>query len=521
MSKIDFNDGRAVVIVGSGAGGGTLANELCQRGVDVIVLEAGKHYTINDFVNDEATMFGRITWLDKRTMSGDASWVTNRAAPTWTCKTVGGTTVHWAGCCPRFKEHELRIRTVYGDIAGADLIDWPITLQELAPYYDKAESKMGITGTHGIPLLPGNNNFKVLQAGAGKLGYKQVSTGHMAINSQARDGRPGCQQLGFCFQGCKTGAKWSTLYAELPKAQATGKLDLRPECMALQVQHDASGKVTGVLYADPSGKQQLQKARAVCVAGNAVETPRLLLNSASSKFPDGLANSNGAVGKYYTVHATGAVFAVFDKPVHMHRGTTMAGIVEDESRNDPSRGFVGGYYMEQIAVGAMAFAVTTVPDAWGEEYGQLMDAYDRVAGIWLCGEDMPLARNRITLNTSEKDQYGLPIPHVHIDRHANDLALVEHSRKQATALYEAAGATKVIQTPAYPAGHNMGSCRMSTKPADGVVNRWGQAHEVKNLFVSDGSVFTTSAAANPTLTITALAIRQAEYIAGQMARGQL
>jgi choline dehydrogenase-like flavoprotein len=177
--------------------------------------------------------------------------------------------------------------------------------------------------------------------------------------------------------------------------------------------------------------------------------------------------------------------------------------------------------MEQMAVGPMVLAVTTLPDAWGQDYADFLGGYDRVAGMWLCGEDLPMARNRITLNATEKDQYGLPVPHVHIDRHPNDLAIVEHARKQADALYRAAGAIKVVQTPAYPAGHNMGSCRMSAKPADGVVNKWGQAHDVNNLFVSDGSVFTTSAAANPTLTITALAIRQAEYIASQMSQGAI
>src|SRR6202022_3384596 len=151
----------------------------------------------------------------------------------------------------------------------------------------------------------------------------------MAINSKDRDGRGSCQQIGFCFQGCKSGAKWSTLYTEIPKAEATGKLDLRPESMVMQIQHDANGKATGVLHADKHGQHQLQKARVVCVAGNSIETPRLLLNSSSSTFPHGLANSSGQVGKNYMRHTTGSVFATFAKPVHMNRGTIMAGIVRD------------------------------------------------------------------------------------------------------------------------------------------------------------------------------------------------
>ncbi len=154
----------------------------------------------------------------------------------------------------------------------AQLLDWPITLVELAPYYDKAEDKMGVTRTHDIPGLPGNNNFKVLQAGAGKLGYQKVHTGRMAINSQPRDGRAACQQLGFCFQGCRMGAKWSTLYTEIPKAEATGHFELRPNSHVLKITHDASGKVDGVLYVDGDGNQQHQKARIVCVAGNSIES---------------------------------------------------------------------------------------------------------------------------------------------------------------------------------------------------------------------------------------------------------
>ena len=164
---------------------------------------------------------------------------------------------------------------------------------------------MGVTRTHDIPGLPGNNNFKVMYNGAIRVGYKDVHTGRMAINSRPRDDRASCLQLGFCFQGCKSGAKWSTLYTEIPKAEATGKLDLRPESMVLQIQHDDAGKVTGVLYADKDGNQQVQKARAVCVACNSIETPRLLLNSASAKFPDGLANSSGQVGRNYMRHTTG------------------------------------------------------------------------------------------------------------------------------------------------------------------------------------------------------------------------
>ena len=522
MAKFDLNDDSVVAVIGSGAGGGTLANELCQKGVKVVLLEAGGREEITDFQNDEWGSFGQISWLDKRTTSGTWRVAKDFAGlPAWICKTVGGSTVHWAGASLRFQEHEFRVKSEYGGIEGASLLDWPLTLADLEPYYAKAEDKLGVTRTNGIPGLPGNNNFKVMYAGAKRLGYKDVHTGRMAINSRPRDGRAACQQIGFCFQGCKSGAKWSTLYVEIPKAEATGNLDLRTQAQVLQVQHDDGGKVTGVLYADKDGNQQLQKARAVCIAGNSIETPRLLLNSASSKFPDGLANSSGQVGKNYMRHMTGSVYATFDRPVNMYRGTTMAGIITDESVNDPSRGFVGGYEMETLSLGLPFMAAFLNPGAWGADFTAAMDEYENMAGMWLVGEDMPQESNAISLHASEKDQFGLPVPNVHFDDHPNDVAMRNHAFKQGSAVYEAVGAKRVIETPPYPSTHNLGTCRMSAKAADGVCNGFGQTHDVKNLFISDGSQFTTGGAENPTLTIVTLAIRQADHIAQQMKSGEI
>lgn len=517
MSKINLNDGSVVVVIGSGAGGGTLANELCQKGIKVVLLEAGNHESASSFQNDEWGSFGQISWLDKRTTSG--SWRVAQdfsGLPAWICKTVGGSTTHWAGASLRIQDHEFRAKTHYGEVAGANLLDWPLTLQELEPYYDRAEDKLGVTRTHGIPGLPGNNNFKVMHAGAKKLGYKVCHTGRMAVNSRARDGRTYCRQLGFCFQGCKMDAKWSTMNAEIPKAEKTGNLDLRPASHALKIEHDKSGKVTGVIYVDKNGKQQRQLARVVCVAGNAIETPRLLLNSESVQYPDGLANSSGQVGRNYMRHMTGSVYATFDEPVHMWRGTTMAGIITDESRHDPSRGFVGGYEMETLSLGLPFMAAFLDPGGWGRDFCRAMDNYANMAGMWLVGEDMPQESNRITAHSSEKDQHGMPVPNVHFSDHPNDIAMREHAYRQGDAVYRAAGANHVYPVPPYPSTHNLGTCRMSARARDGVVNKHGQAHDVDNLFISDGSQFTTGASENPTLTIVTLAIRQADYIAKKM-----
>ena len=466
--------------------------------------------------------FAQISWLDTRTTSGNFRLAKDFSGlPSWIVKAVGGSTIHWAGASLRFQEHEWKARTTYGDVQGASLLDWPIDGEELAPYYSKAEEKLRVTRTGDREGLPGNNNYKVFEAGAKKLGYKDVHTGRMAINSRDYDDYAACQQTGFCFQGCKWGAKWSSAYHDIPLGEATGNLEVRENAQALKIEHDDTGKVTGVLYADKDGNQHLQKARIVCVAGNSVESPRLLLNSASNMFPDGLANSSGQVGRNYMRHMTGSVYAVFDQPVRMWRGTTMAGIITDESRHDPSRGFVGGYEMETLSIGLPFMAAFLDPGSWGREFATALDSYENMAGMWLVGEDMPQETNRITLNHDIKDQHGLPTPNVHFDDHPNDVAMRNHAYQQGMAIYDAMGATRAFPTPPYPSTHNMGTNRMSEKPRDGVVNRWGQSHDVKNLFVSDGSQFTTGAAENPTLTIVALAIRQADRIASEMSKGNI
>lgn len=519
MTRFEYDDDDVVVIVGSGAGGGTSANELCQRGLKVVVLEAGPHLTGPDYHQDEWPAFNQMAWTDPRTTSGSWGIATDFPnLPAWIVKAVGGTSTHWAGACPRFKSYELATRSTYGDIEGASLLDWPISLAELEPYYDKAEIKMGVTHRHGRPPLPANNNYKVLANGAAKLGYKMISTGPYATNATPYDGRPATVQDGFNFQGDKQGSKWSTLVAELPKAEATGNLDLRPECQAVQIEHDASGRASGVLYIDRNGSLRRQKASVVVVAGNSIETARLLLMSGSAQHPDGLANSSGEVGKNYMRHLTGTVWGQFDKPVNMHRGETMAGVVADESHHDPDRGFVGGYYFETISLGPAFLAKFVAPGKWGSQVTQLLDEYANTAGMWIVGEDIPSATNRVTLSGDTTDAHGLPVANVHYDDHANDIAMRTHALRQGAKIYEAVGAHRTIETPPYPSTHNLGTCRMSQRPRDGVLDRHGRAHDVPNLFVADGSVMTTGAAANPTMTIVALAIRQAEFIANEFTK---
>jgi choline dehydrogenase-like flavoprotein len=504
-----LSDGSVVVVIGSGAGGGTVANELAQRGIDVVCLEAGKRLTLGDIVNDAAAMDQKMGWHDKRL-----------GAPTWLCKTVGGTTMRWSAMTPRFRDFELRAKSVYGSLGGTNLIDWPLSLEEILPYYDKAEAKMGISGTHGTPPSFETSNYKVLKAGARRVGYNEITSKRSAINSVARDGRPACQHIGFCFSGCAVGAKWSTMYTEVPKAEATGHFEIRTSTMAVKVTHNHNGKVKGVIYADVDGVLHEQKARAVCVAGNVVETTRLLHNSQSNLYTDGMGNSSGHLGRNYMRHVMSLTVGIMPGPVNFHRGPRQSGMILDEQIHDDARGFAGGYIIQTGA--DQPYGIAASASGWGSEIAEFLDNYSHLAGCWITGEDPPETDNRITFSDTERDSYGLSVPVLHYRDHPNSIAMREHAIRQCESIYESLGAKRIFSRPNVGHGcHNMGVARMSDRPADGVTNKWGRLHDVPNLFVSDGSLFPSSAAPNPTLTIVALAIRQAEHIADSMKRREI
>jgi hypothetical protein len=221
-------------------------------------------------------------------------------------------------------------------------------------------------------------------------------------------------------------------------------------------------------------------------------------------------------------HMSGTVYAIMPGRVNFERGTQMAGIVKDEARFDPKRGFAGGYEIETLpGFGLAGIATNVIPGAWGRDYTRIIEMYDHFAGMWLVGEDLPQQGNGVTLHSTEKDQHGLPVPVVHFTDHANDFAMRNHAFKAGRAIYESLGATEVFELPPFPSTHNMGTCRQSENPRDGVCNSFGQSHDIPNLFISDGSQFTTSGAENPTLTIAALAIRQAGYVADQLSKRQM
>lgn len=508
-----------IIVIGSGAGGATAAHELCRRGHKVTVLEAGPRIEPSEFHQDDLAAYAQLSWLDPRSTSGSYKAATaSPASPAWSVKAVGGTTLHWNALAYRMQAHEFAPLTNYGAIEGSSLIDWPIAYADIAPWYAKAEDLMGVTGTHGIAAHPPSNNFKVLDAGARQIGYSDIRNSNIAINSAARDDRPGCLQMGFCNQGCKIDAKWSAL-SEIRKAEATGRLTLRTGVMVTQIEHDKSGRISGVVYRDADGKEQREAAALVVLAAGSIETARLLLLSQSSLFPDGLANRSGHVGRHYQRHIAALTFARLPKPVNMHRGIVTPGTIFDEARHDPSRGFAGGYLIEAAAVAPISLAMILDPVGFGEDYADFIAAHDHLSATLLNGEELPCADNRVTLSETVQDAAGNPAPHVHVDEHAQSEPMRAHYRERIEALYRSLGADDIRHTIPPSAAHNMGTCRMSASEEDGVTDSWGMAHGIDNLFIADGSVMTSSGAENPTLTIVALALRQADEIARRLEQG--
>ena len=425
--------------------------------------------------------------------------------------------------CPRGLPNDFKVRTTYGDVEGADLADWPLDYEELEPFYREAESKMGVSGRGNIPQHRGNNNFRVMALGAKRMGYTDYGSNNVAINAVPRDGRNACDQIGFCMQGCRSGAKWSTFVSELPRAEATGHCEIRTRCMALRIEHDdrwprkwgslrrclrrsslpegTAGLRRGEFDRDHAAASQLGVEH---VAGR----PRQRVGQCS-------ANTTCAMPRPTCMPSS-------PRPVRMYRGMVVCGVIRDEARHDPARRLRRA--VSSTAPSALACRSTRAflsPGRWGRDYTSWIEAYERVAGLFVNGEDMAIASNQVTLHPSEKDEHGLPIPRLNLDDHPNDLAMKRYAYRNGVAMLEAAGALRVFCSPPLPVSHNLGTCRMSENPDAGVVDRWGRSHEIPNLFVSDGSQFTSALAGNPTLTIVALAIRQAGHIARQMGRGEL
>jgi choline dehydrogenase-like flavoprotein len=520
-----------VLIVGAGASGAALAWSLAETRMNVLCLEQGDWMdpaaypsTQNDW---EMSRFGDFG-LSPNTRGRPEDYPVNDSESPISVSNfnaVGGSTILYAAHFPRFHPSDFRVRSLDG---VAD--DWPLDYETLAPWYDENARMMGVAGLAGDPAYPGKELplppvplgrlGEALGRGFNRLGWHWWPS-DSAIATREYEGRAACINLGPCILGCAQGAKASTDVTYWPVAVRRG-VTLRTRCRVREVTVGDDGMATGVVYHDADGALHEQRAEIVVLACNGVGTPRLLLNSRSRLFPDGLANRSGLVGRNLMFHPYAMVTGVFEEPLEGYKGPTGCCIMSQEFyETDPSRGFLRGYSFEILRgmgpVSAALWGLSTGRLPWGAEHHRAYrDLFDRTAGMVVICEDLPETCNRVTLDPDLTDGDGIPAPKITYRLSQNSTRMMEHAVARGREVLEAAGAKETLaDAPLAPAGwHLMGTARMGTDPETSVVNEWGRCHDVRNLFVVDGSIFVTSAAVNPTNTIQALAL----YIADRIKR---
>lgn len=525
MREYPANEPVDFCIVGTGAGGGVLAQRLARYGFSVVCLEAGQWMdSEHDMVSDESGA-RPLYWNDLR-ITGGSEPLTLGANNSG--KTVGGSTVHYAAFCPRLHPSDFRVRTIDG-VAN----DWPISYEDLEPYYEEMEREYPVVGParfpwgkpHSYPYAPLQSGTAghVLIRGCLELGIPVVPGGPIGITAGTFGKRPHCIFRGFCLQGCKVGSKHSTLVSHIPDAIDQGA-EIRTGCMAFDVPLDHDGRVTGVRYYRTDGdgryQEEEQKARFVVVAGYAIETPRLLLNSKSGRFPRGLGNGSGLVGKRLMAQAGQVVWGRFDTMIRQYKAPPACAETEEFYETDPRNDFVRGYAIQSVSPLpiAMAHLINEETPAFGWELRHLMEEYNHYAAIGVLGEILPDERNYVSLS-DETDQYGIPVAYAHFNLFENDKRLIRAGVQRAREILDAAGAVETHYVDRY--AHLVGTCCMGSDPATSVVDQYCRSWEVPNLFVCDGSVMVTQGSANPALTISAIAARTADFIRTAAGRGEL
>lgn len=507
-----------VAIVGVGAAGGVLLQRLARAGLSIVGFEAGPFWdTERDWVSDEAGS-RNLYWNDLRITGGEHPLAlgSNNSG-----KGVGGGSVHWAAFAPRFHPSDFEVYTRDG--VGAD---WPLSYEEIEPYYELLEREMPVAGPayypwgkpHGYPYAPHpmGGVGDTLVKGCTKLDIGVSTGGPVAILSASRGDRPHCIYRGFCIQACKVGAKASTLITHVPDALKSGA-EIRDESMVSRISINKHGRADGVVYFDREGREHFQKARIVIVSGYAIETPRLLLNSACPGHERGLANSSGTLGKYLMAQAGNVIAGRFDELIRMYKAPPAHALTEEFYETDPKRDFARGFAVQTVGPLPIAFAKQMVAarGVWGWGLRRTMMDYNHWSALGLLGEILPWEENRVELATGsdQKDRFGLPVAKVSFTLHENDKRMIEFGKNKVMEIMRAAGAVEVVQEPRY--AHLVGAARMGFNSHDSVCDKFGRTWDVNNLFVMDGSVMPTQGSANPGLTIQALAARTADYILSQ------
>ncbi len=523
-----------VCIIGSGAGGSVMAKELGEAGMSVVVLESGPRYNPHrDYVMHRSNweILARYMFeLDdpkKSLYTVDKTGIPFRLSRV---KGVGGSTLHYAMLSFRFHESDFKTRSIDG--VGTD---WPIDYRSLEPYYEKAEVNLGISGLNddpwAVPRGPyPNPPFRIscasqeIKKSCDSLGIKLLHAPLAAI-SRPYDGRAGCNHCGGCTLGCMMGAKSSADVTYMAKAERTGRVEIRPNCTAREITIDAYGMAKGVLYFDSLDKEREQSARIIIVSGNAIETPRLLLNSKSNHFPEGLANSSGLVGKNFMTHTGLFVDALLPLRVDRYKGPVVDAVIKDfyetSKKNNYARGFTM-YVGVSVAGGPVSMA--RIKSGFGLSHKNYVRNYfGHAVGIGVVGEELPNDKNTITIDPEVLDYWGIPVARIHKELTQNDIEMMKAMEEKSLEVLDIAKGeviSKFVDTVT-GASHYMGTCRMGENPSKSVLNSFCQTHDVKNLFCVDGSCFVTGSGASPTLTIQAIAHRAADYIIDEAKKGNL
>jgi choline dehydrogenase-like flavoprotein len=509
MRRFDDNDEVDLVIVGCGAGGSTLMQRMARTGARVVAFDAGPFWDPEvDWVSDEAGSH-HLYWTEPREIGGDdpVPLGSNNSG-----RGVGGSMVHYAGYTPRFHPSDFRTKSTDG--VGAD---WPIDYAQLRPYYELIEGELPVAGEdwpwgdpHGYPHRPHpvSGNGEIFQRGALAAGIT-AKVGPVAISNGRFGNRPHCIYRGFCLQGCKVNAKASPLITHVPDALAHGA-EIRPDSMVTRVEIDQrTGRATGVHYVR-DGMPHFQRATTVAIAGYSIETPRLLLNSTSARFPDGLCNDFDQVGRYLMVQGAPQTAGRFDSEVRMWKGPPPEVSTEQFYETDPSKPYKRGFSIQTVSPLPITWAEHVMAQGyWGADLRNYMSDYVHWACLGALCEFLPQARNRVTL-ADQTDRHGMPIARFDYSQCDNDRALLDAATGVMEDILRSAGADEVITIRRN--AHLVGGARMAADEHDGVVDADCRSFAVPNLLIVDGSVLPTQGSANPALTIMAIAARAADRL---------
>ncbi|GAB3799067.1 GMC family oxidoreductase [Humibacter antri] len=511
MRRFDDGDEVDLLIVGCGAGGSTLLQRMARAGLRVVALDAGPFWEPEaDWVSDEAGSH-HLYWTEPREIGGadPVPLGSNNSG-----RGVGGSMVHYAGYTPRFHPSDFHTRSADG--VGAD---WPIRYDDLKGYYEHIEAELPVSGQHwpwGDPHSypysphPVSDNGELFLRGALACGIT-AKVGPVAIPSGRFGNRPHCIYRGFCLQGCKVNAKASPLITHVPDALAHGA-EVRPDSMVTRVEVDQrTGRATGVHYVR-GGIERFQRAAMVAVAGYSIETPRLLLNSTSPRFPNGLCNDFDQVGRYLMVQGAPQTGGRFDSEVRMFKAPPPEVSTEEFYETDPSKSYKRGFSIQTVSPLPITWAEHVMAQGyWGADLRNYMSDYVHWAVLGSLCEFLPQPQNRVTL-AEEKDRNGMPIARFEYTQCDNDKALVKAATGVMEEILKGAGADEVITIDRY--AHLVGGARMAANEKEGVVDGYCRSFAVPNLLIVDGSVLPTQGSANPALTIMAVAARAADRLIG-------